>query len=188
MVCADVTKSYSKSLIATVPTGNEAALTARLASAYEELVTIAREEMAADGVPKEAVRFERALDLRYSGQSYEITVPVDAVDLPEIGSRFHLGHRERYGHSDESRAVEIVTVRVKELATSREDAGQAKIGERQVWFNGMTTAAVYNRSLLMAGHEVVGPAVLVQMDSTCVVPPDWRGHTDRWGNLILEHE
>jgi len=77
-----------------------------LAAVFEALVGRAR-----DRLPGGDPAVERFLDLRYEGQSFDLRVPVDAVDaaaLEAAADRFHERHRERYGHADPGEPVEVV--------------------------------------------------------------------------------
>ncbi|HEU4758363.1 MAG TPA: hydantoinase/oxoprolinase family protein [Dehalococcoidia bacterium] len=157
---------------------------------------------------------ERSLEMRYLGQSYELSVPVDALSPSRFLPRFHALHHERYGHSDPSRPVEIVTARLKlvlppsvgaplaappapeTLSPNRApSAAGALIARRPVWF-AQTGARpgdgrphdtpIYDRSRLAPGHAFRGPAIVVQMDATTAVPPGWHATVDPFANLILE--
>ena len=54
--------------------------------------------------------------------------------------------------------------------------------------SGPLTTPLYERDKLTCGNQVQGPALVVQMDSTIVVPPGWGGPVDSFGNLMLEQE
>jgi N-methylhydantoinase A/oxoprolinase/acetone carboxylase beta subunit len=47
-------------------------------------------------------------------------------------------------------------------------------------------SALYERERLTSGNIVVGPAIIVQLDSTTVVPPGWAASVDAWLNLVVE--
>ncbi|MDX2153420.1 MAG: hydantoinase/oxoprolinase family protein [Bryobacteraceae bacterium] len=134
-------------------------------------------------------RMERYADLRYAGQSYELTVPWHAADpAPE----FHAAHRRTYGYEDRARAVEVVTLRVRargrgkkaELEPERAGSG-ARRGERRVFVDGRwRRVAVYDRGAV-PGKAITGPALVVDYGSTTLVPGGWSVHKDRPGNLVL---
>ena len=54
---------------------------------------------------------EGEADLRYAGQSFELTVPLG----PDLAEAFHRAHEERYGYADPSRRIELVAVRTAEV-------------------------------------------------------------------------
>jgi N-methylhydantoinase A len=97
-------------------------------------------------------------DLRYRGQSFELTVPLG----PELAAAFHRAHAERYGYADPAREIELVAVRTAELARGPE----------------VQLAAASRRRLS-------GPAVCELDGSTCWVPEGWHGETDDSGTLVL---
>jgi N-methylhydantoinase A/oxoprolinase/acetone carboxylase beta subunit len=104
---------------------------------------------------------EVAWDLRYHGQSHELTVRGARRD--ELRERFEALHEERYGHRDPDGDVELVTVRV----TGRLPAPSVDFGAP-------------------AGEEVQGPTVVALPEATLVVPEGWSGATDDTGTLVLE--
>jgi N-methylhydantoinase A/oxoprolinase/acetone carboxylase beta subunit len=104
---------------------------------------------------------EVAWDLRYRGQSHELTVR--GAQRDELRERFEALHEERYGHRDPDGEVELVTVRV----TGRLPAPAVDFGAP-------------------AGEEVEGPTVVALPEATLVVPEGWSGRTDDTGTLVLE--
>jgi N-methylhydantoinase A len=97
-------------------------------------------------------------DLRYRGQSFELTVPLQ----PRLAEAFHRAHEERYGYADPEREIELVAVRTADV---RRGPLVALGGPRP--------------------EEVSGPTVLELDGATCWVPPGWRGSTDAHGTLVL---
>lgn len=136
----------------------------------------------------------RSADLRYRGQGYEINVPVGS----EMLATFHDAHRNRYGHADENRRVEVVTVRVRLVAASdpiavpRQSAGMpsadhAILKKKKVMFGKeWTETPVLDRSLLLPGNSFVGPAIVHEYSATTVVPPGCKARVDLFSNLIIE--
>ena len=142
----------------------------------------------------------RALDMRYAGQAYELSValpddlplPVEARVLTEA---FHREHERLYGFRDEAAPVEVSTIRLAILGRlERSDdilhpAGsgkpqprsQRRLFLRDRWHE----AAVYRRQDLGTGDLLQGPAVIEQEDTTVLVLPGWQGRTDERGNLHL---
>jgi N-methylhydantoinase A len=97
-------------------------------------------------------------DLRYRGQSFELTVPLQ----PHLGAAFHRAHEERYGYADRSRQIELVAVRTAEVTPGPEIDLQ------------VTTC-----------FKVDGPEVLELPGATCWVPGGWSGETNGDGTLVL---
>jgi len=141
-------------------------------------------------------RHTHRADLRYRGQSFELTVEAD--DLQKLEERFHDAHEQRYGYRMEDESVELVnlrlisTVPVEKPEISETPAeGDAEPGRRKANFDGEDTwqeAPVLDREEMSKGSEVEGPAIVEFKESTCVVRPGWRGAVDGVGTLVLEKE
>lgn len=202
MAAAPVTHDEVQAFIAPVPADGRGGFAGRLERSFMRLEERARRALAAQGY-RQRVSVRRALDLRYAGQSYELTVPISSTVAGCAPSRFlpafHRAHRRRYGHADPSRAVEVVALRVRAeapgpavrlapLPKGSGDAQSAAIEHRTAWFGRPRATTVYDRSLLRAGDRLRGPALVVQLDATTVIPPGWRGVVDAVGNLVLERE
>jgi N-methylhydantoinase A len=155
-----------------------------------------------EGIDAEQITLERLLDLRYVGQSYELTVSLEE-QVAEAVERFHAAHQQRFGYSDSTKAVQIVNVRlrgrgraarpelVRQEHLSTEDA--CPVGTRQVGFasdEGIVyhQTLIYQRAQLLAGMRLAGPALVLQYDTTTVIPPEWWGWIDEVGNLMLEQK
>ncbi|SFR91679.1 N-methylhydantoinase A [Halomicrobium zhouii] len=140
----------------------------------------------------------RQADLRYAGQSHELTVDVpDAFDPAAVRDRFHAAHESARGYRLDDEPVELVSLR----ATARvpgetpalthdadgDCAGDALTGRREVVFaESRTEAPVYDRRRLPAGTDIDGPVVFEGGESTVVCPPDWTARVDDRGTIHLE--
>ena len=136
----------------------------------------------------------RRADLRYGGQSFEITV--DAGSFEELEDRFHAAHEQRYGYRMDDERTELVNLRListvpvekPELGEPKPE-GDAQARERKTNFDGeWLEVAVLDRERMGAGSEVAGPAIVEFKESTCVVRPGWHGAVDDVGTLVLERE
>ena len=142
----------------------------------------------------DAPEHTRRADLRYRGQSFELTVGADSLE--KLERRFHAAHEQRYGYRMEDEAVEMVNVRListvsveKPELTEPEAGGEAETGEREANFDGeWMEVPVLDRDALGEGSEVEGPAIIEFRESTCVVRPGWRGAVDGVGTLVLEKD
>jgi N-methylhydantoinase A len=190
MALADLTRDASAALIATLTPEAEPEVESKVSATIKSLSERLRSEVGP------GAEIEPAIDMRYAGQGYELTVPWSG-NLTKAVSSFHEAHQRRYGHSNAARAVEITLVRARArirreipaqspLPEGGKDASQAATGSRQVLFDREARAAVYAREKLLADNEIRGPAVVEQLDSTTLVPPGWTGRVDTAGNLILE--
>jgi N-methylhydantoinase A/oxoprolinase/acetone carboxylase beta subunit len=152
-----------------------------------------REALREDGVPDADVVVERAADLRYVGQGYELRVPIDPDALDALWPAFHERHRREYGHDFPGNPIELVSVRATGIGRTPAppepalgSGERAEVGRREVVFGGeRVSATVVERSRLAPGDAVEGPAIVVQTDTTLVVPPGYRAEADAAGNLIV---
>ena len=197
MLAADVMKDYSRTVMWPLPEPLGEAFSRQLAAGFRDLAARGWQEMADEGVSRQRVQVLPALDMRYSGQSFELVVPFDDLSTSDLMGRFHAAHKERFGYSMPGEPVEIVNLRMKLLgavqrpslpreAPSGPDPTAALLGERTVWFNQPLPSPVYERERLHAGNVIVGPAIITQLDATTVVNPGWTGRVDPIGSLIVE--
>jgi N-methylhydantoinase A len=160
--------------------------------------------LAHEGVTPAQRHLVRTLDLRYRGQSHELTVMVPsgvltAQDLERIEEQFHETHARAYGYAAREDPVELVNVRLTAIGVSPKprlkalpkgtgDFHTAVKGYRPVWFSetsGFTSCPIVDRYRLRWGDVVPGPAVIEELDSTTVVHPDYQTQVDQFGNLLL---
>ncbi len=135
--------------------------------------------------------YTRRADLRYGGQSFELTVEADNVE--DLRSRFHAAHEKRYGYRMDDEPVELVNLRLvatvpveKPEPAESPATGQAESGRRRANFDGeWLDISVLDRERMGETAVVEGPAVVEFAESTCVVPPGWGGEVDRAGTLVL---
>lgn len=205
MLAADVVYDASQTVLAQVDdlAGDPGPLVERLTAVVDGLAQRVTGVLAQDGI--DAPRIEAYLDLRYRGQSYELTValalPVSAAAVHEAVQGFHAAHAQRYGYAMGEEPVEVVTLRVVGRAPGVSaalptqpmggaDASAAYVGERGVWFaaEAATPTPVYRRDQLRPGNHLHGPALVLQYDATVVIGPGWQGRVDTYGNLTLTHE
>jgi N-methylhydantoinase A len=169
---------------------------------FKELAEQALAELRDDGFPPDRIRIERALDMRYAGQGYEIAVscpaaPLAAAHLQQLRIAFDQQHRTMFGHMAPEEPVEIVSYRVrgvglvppvalpkfKRAGTTLADAQREM---RRARFDGdELDCPVYQRERLDVGLELAGPAILDQLDCTTVICPGQIARVDEWKNLIV---
>lgn len=171
-----------------------------MAAALAELVAEARGWLRENQGDDAAGAIAVTADMRYRGQSYELEVPVEAAwitgaQTQRIADAFHARHEEVYGHGDAKAPVHLVALRVviagatpkPEFPATAARAhvpmsrGQARVAHR----GSVVDATLYGREALAPGARFAGPAVVVQDDATCWVPPGFAGEVDAFGNMIL---
>ena len=195
---ADVRHDYAVSRLTLITAIGPEELAGRL----KTLADRARAELRAEGFRERQIALEYAIDMRYSGQGYELTVPlasgrVTKNSLAGIRNTFDETHHTLFGHSGPEEPVEVVTYRVTGIGKLPEvkmpsfrrkgvSLKSAYRGKRRARFDGATgDAAVYQRERLDVGHEILGPAVVEQLDSTLVVHPGQVARVDRFKNILI---
>jgi N-methylhydantoinase A/oxoprolinase/acetone carboxylase beta subunit len=159
-----------------------------------------------DGLDEGAVEYLRSGDLRYVGQGYELRVPVadgpvDAASLKDIFKAFEAIHRTEYGHVFEDSAIEIVNIRITGIGQMPKielprlsqggDLTDAALDVTQCHFRQdgeLQTMAtpLYERDKLPVDKIVEGPAIILQKDTTTIIPPGARATAQAEGNLLIE--
>jgi N-methylhydantoinase A/oxoprolinase/acetone carboxylase beta subunit len=187
MLVADVTRDYSASVLKA-----SRDLSPRdLEHALAPLVRQAGRELAAEGFQPSRRAIERLVDVRYVGQSYEITVPF----TPGYRREFDRRHGRTFGYMNPARPTEVVNVRVKAAGITEKPSRPFVRPRRAVRptpsavrpgrFGGrVVKVAFYRWDGLVPGAAAPGPAVLTSGDATVVVPPGFRFQIDGYGNVI----
>ena len=192
ILLSDMVRDSVRSVFLPVPCdGGQAGLWHELETRFARMERDSRIELKQEGFPAQLARAERRLDLRYAGQSYELSVPFQK----DFRRLFDQQHMRAYGYSHPGRRIEIVNLRLRlAIRTPKprlrvhktRDATPAKRKSKPVWFDGrFRNSPVYDRERLAAGTQLRGPAVIVEYSSTTVVPPDFRCDVDKYLNLVL---
>jgi N-methylhydantoinase A len=180
--------------------GTDELTPAALTAAVEELSARGRDQLAEDGVADGAQELVPAVDLRYVGQEYSVTVPWTLTEDPaeviaSLSERFAAAHLDRYGHNNPGEAVECVNLRVTALGKverlpSRTIAaanGTAPVTSTSASFGGeWHETAIHRRPELGAGATVSGPAIVLEDACTILIPPGWSGTVSEHGHLLVE--
>lgn len=174
---------------------------------YAMLEKEAYDKLIADNMKEEEIIIQRVADCRYEGQGYEMRVPVVGGEVNEetiekMKEAFHVAHKKQFGRSFRQVAIEIVNIRVigtgkiEDLEPIKIEKGDGNINgavvdERIVTFKidekpVKMSAKVYDRTKLRAGDEIVGPAIINQMDTTVVVEPGCVGKVNDCGIIIID--
>jgi N-methylhydantoinase A len=169
---------------------------------FDGMEALAQQEFESQGIAPEQIVHERAIDLRYSIQKYELAVPVARAGLEPGATSAWRGafdeiHEKHFGSRAADQKVELVNYRL----TTRVIVPKPKVAEspaqgaacagaikarRRAYFDGWHDTPVYDREKLRSGNRLGGPAIIEQMDSTTVVHPGQMARIDRFGNIIIE--
>ena len=168
--------------------------------ALKPLENEARERLRADGFDNDQIRIEASLDMRYVGQSFELNImlPAAFTDTEELMEAFHRAYEQRYSHRDRG-SGEVVAFRVTGFGTVDRPPLPSVLGgndlagsvrdKRQVIFNGVSKeTTVYWREDLPLNTIFEGPAIIEELGSTTVVPPNFNVSMDPTGSLILDRK
>jgi len=175
----------------------------QLMKCLADLRTAAVAQMNREHVDTQAIIFRPCLDMRYLGQGFSLQVRFSLAELAEwktlgpLVSRFHDSHRAAYSYCDEHAETEIVNIRLaaigelprpnfSQLPDTTRDAVSVAKGSRNAYIDGrFESVCVYERSKLLAGSHVDGPAIVEQVDSTTLILRGQIGRTDEFGNLMI---
>jgi N-methylhydantoinase A len=177
---------------------------AALDTLFADFATQGEALLAREGVAAPQRRLLRSVDLRYQGQSHELSVAVPSglltsQALTQLHDQFHAAHARAYGYDAREDAVELVNVRLTALGVSPKprlpelphggsDPAEALKGQRPVWFSetaSFTFCPVLDRTRLRWGNVISGPAVIEELDATTLVHPGYQATVDQYGNLLV---
>ena len=188
MLVADVTRDYSVAVLKP-----SAALSRHdLDQAVAPLVRRARAELAAEGFTGRRLAIERSIDVRYVGQSYELTVPF----VGAYREAFDALHARTYGYANPERPTEVVALRVRASGVTekptlpfsrptRAARARAAAVRRGIFDGRSVQVRFYRWPDLRPGAAARGPAVITGAEATVVVPPDFKFQIDGHANVIL---
>jgi N-methylhydantoinase A len=197
LVMSDVTHDYIRSRLVNAARISEDEVNV----IFAELATRARADLVDESFPPDSIGIEYALDMRYAGQGYEMTVPcpypLKAGELASLRKTFDEEHRKRFGHTAPNEPVEIVSWRLRGIGhvppvelPKYEPTGMrlsdAVREIRKARFNGgMLECPVYQRERLDVGVSFAGPAIVDQLDCTSVIAPGQQATVDAYKNIIV---
>jgi N-methylhydantoinase A/oxoprolinase/acetone carboxylase beta subunit len=210
LLTTDLVYEYTKTayVMCSSLTG-DAKASANLEKQFAALEKEAMRQFAVDKIDKKRIRLERIVDARYEGQGYELRVdaPRTGVDdkwIKAVKNEFHAAHEKEFSRRFEDVDVQIANIRVRAIGempglkpvlvkkgTATPPKGALKL-TADAWFekNGKPAkfkTKFYERTELLAGNKMQGPAIITQFDSTSVVPPGYSAEVDKHGNLIIKY-
>ncbi|MBM3584723.1 MAG: hydantoinase/oxoprolinase family protein [Alphaproteobacteria bacterium] len=170
---------------------------AELVAQFGALETEARSWLAAENVELEGAFLLRSADVCYTGQSFEVNVPIPEgpVMVGGLADLFHERYERVYGYADRSSPVRILEARAQIVGVTRKaapnwpapkvDGAVEPMGARRVYADeGFVEASVYRRLDMPTATAVTGPAIIEQYDTTVFVPRGIRVTIDPWANLV----
>jgi len=198
ILLSDVVRDVTQSLLLPVPARGKSPARALLSQIDQRFDALMRTTLAAlrhEGFDADRARASRRLDVRYQGQSYELSVPF----TPGFREDLHREHAKAYGYAYPERPLEIVNLRLRLViptpksgwrarkSGAARQAQEALVKTKRVWFEGKTHfTGVYDRQCLAPGAALSGPAVIVEYSATTVVPTDFTCTVDEHLNLVLQ--
>jgi N-methylhydantoinase A len=174
---------------------------AELIGILDEMASQTRAELSGDGIPDSDITSLFEIDLRYEGQAFEVALTIDPETLKRDGiagltARFDAEHLRLFTFNMES-PHEIVNLRAVALGRALDlpaaplprgngDPSAAKLRDHELWMDGaMQKAVIYDRSKLLAGDRIPGPAIVIEMDSTTLIETNHVATVDAVGNILI---
>ena len=187
VLVADVVKDQSRTVMFTLESKqvSKPASITKLGQVFREMEREATAVLRREGFPSARQRHERALAMRYRGQSFELLIEKTAGDLV---ASFHRAHRERYGYAQEESEIEIVSARLRsvgivsklsvgKIAASR---GTAKPHDSKRNVN------IYRRDDLRGGVKLRTPCIVTEYSATTLIPAGATARVDQFGNILID--
>jgi len=187
VLAADVVKDQSRTVMLR-PDQQQ-----KLESCFKSMEREARRVLREEGFSYAKQRHDRALAMRYRGQSFELAIRSGK----DVAASFHRAHRERYGYAREESEIEIVSARLRsrglvdELPQTRFTSSKRKRvavpdREHMVRINGRrSSVGVYRREELSSNVSLQTPCIVTEYSATTLIPPDVEASVDQHGNLMI---
>jgi N-methylhydantoinase A len=171
---------------------------AEIEAEFGRLEREARELLAHEGVPDHLASLERSIAMRYLGQWRSLAVPVGDGGVAAAVARFHDEHEREFSYRRDGAPVEIYQLQLRAVGVTPKPEQRPHpaggrlpqpVTHRDVRFDeadGPVSTPIYIRADLPVGVELAGPAIIEQLDSTCLVPPGVTARVDEWRNVRME--
>jgi N-methylhydantoinase A len=176
----------------------------RLSDVLDGLVAHANRQLDADGIPEGQRRFRRIAECRYVGQGFELRADIPDGALGKANAdiiieNFYNAHKQVYGHAFRDQSCEMVTLRVVATVAvdtlklprlghgGRRNPAEAEISRRRTVFDDGRALETprYQRARLLAEDRIEGPALVVQHNSTTIVPPGYVATVMDYGDMLI---
>jgi N-methylhydantoinase A len=203
LLVTELRYEFTRSVLTVLNMAGEAEL-AQINASIAALEAEAASQLAADGIAPERRRFVRIAECRYVGQGFELRAqmpdePLTAANVGTVIRNLFNAHKQVYGHAFEDQSVEVVTLRV--IATAdvdslklpdlpkggRSNPSDALLYARDTIFDDGTKTPTprYRRSKLLDGDTIAGPALIVQHNSTTLLPPGYHATVLAHGDMHI---
>ncbi len=181
VLVADVVKDQSR----TVMFGYNAKDLTKLPKVFREMEREAATVLRREGFPAARQRHERALAMRYRGQSFELLITKTDGN---VAAAFHRAHRERYGYAQEQSEIEIVSARLRSIGLV-ERFSMKKIRVKKGFAKPLSTTKsyfIYKRDALDGGVKLRTPCIVTEYSATTLIPADAKARVDQFGNILID--
>ncbi len=201
LLATNMQYEFTRSVLCVITKADQAELDT-LNEQVGALVAQVQDALAADGIAPADQRITKIAECRYQGQGFELRgtmpdAPLTTENKSTLLASFHAQHKQDYGHAFEDQEVEVITLRVVGTAESEplrwptlaagegRNPEEARLYVRSTTFDdgGAVETPRYDRAKLRAGQAIDGPAVIIQQDSTTLIPPGYEATVSTLGNL-----
>lgn len=204
LLVTDLQYEYTHSTLMVLNNATEAEF-ARVNALLDELIARANRQLDADGIPAGQRLFRQVAECRYAGQGFELRAEVPEGRLGKgtaaaVIENFYNAHKQVYGHAFRDQLTEMVTLRViatvavdtlklpKLAKGGRHNPAEAELYRRRTVFDDGKALETprYQRGKLLADDTVAGPALVIQHNSTTIVPPGYVATVLDYGDMRIE--
>ena len=189
ILLADLRMDYSRTKVldATQARSQEA-----VDRTFEEMTGVAELDLKVQGVDKKDAKISKALDMRYKGQSFDLTIPYNG-SLKKAIAAFHKAHAKAYTYCLTDRPTEVINLGLSVVhrlpsppSPKFEGKGDPRpYGQRKTLFDGKAPASLHRWEDLRPGHKGKGPSVIEEKGFTAYVPKGFSWSMDRHGNILM---
>jgi N-methylhydantoinase A len=189
MLSSNIIKDYVKTVMLPGDVNRET-----LNELFSTLINQGTHEVESEGISPRSIELQTSMDVRFSGQSYELTVPYSDRFITD----FHAAHRLSYGYTYETKPVEIVNLRLRAIGKIKPIdlpsikpknltslPQPIKIQHVELTSDSLELP-VFNYETLYAGYELAGPALIVSPDTTILIDKNDVVHVDEYQNLSID--
>lgn len=198
-VVSDVRHDFSQTIVLS----QEQASAKKLQGFFDDLEEKGKQMLKRENISQKNMGIQRLADIRYKGQSYELSIPIrqknklKEADIAQLISDFHAYHKRVYEYGDPTEKIEFINLRIVARGSVpkidlRKDANRKLVHaqpkeNRKVYFSpqGFLDTPIYERATLKSGQKIMGQCLIEEATSTSVIPPGWKVEVDKYENLMV---